>query len=73
MFVYLFYIAYVLPPSSQCHAFSIYLPVGCNRLSDKLENVYPISTLLHENEINIMTDYAEEVITMLPIPDYNEK
>lgn len=69
----MFYIADVLQVSSQSHAFSIYLPVGCNRLSDKIEDVYPISTLLFENEIDSMTDFAKEIITMLPIADYNEK
>lgn len=69
----MFYTADVLQTSSQCHEFSIYLPSGCNRLSNEIENVYPISSLLFDNEIALMTDYAKEVITMLPIADYDDK
>lgn len=57
---------------SKISEFLIYLPQGCNRFSNKLELVYPVSTLLLENEINLMTDYAKEVISMLPISCDNE-
>ncbi|XP_015375610.1 PREDICTED: uncharacterized protein LOC107170101 isoform X2 [Diuraphis noxia] len=57
---------------SKMSEFLIYLPLGCNRLSSKLETVYPVSTLLLENEIDLMTDYAKEVISMLPISSENE-
>jgi len=58
---------------SKINEFIIYLPHGCNRLSNKLETVYPVSTLLLENEIDLMTDYAKEVISMLPISSENEE
>lgn len=53
--------------------FLLYLPLGCNRFSNKLELVYPISTLLMESEIDSMTDYAREVISMLPVPEDNKE
>lgn len=58
---------------SQNSEFLLYLPQGCNRFSDKIETVYPVSTLLHENEVDLMTDYAKEVLSMLPIPADNEE
>lgn len=57
---------------SQTNEFLVYLPLGCNRFSNKLETVYPVSTLLLENEVDLMTDYAKEVISMLPISSDNE-
>ncbi|CAI6357730.1 unnamed protein product [Macrosiphum euphorbiae] len=57
---------------SQTSEYLVYLPPGCNRYSNKLETVYPVSTLLLENEIDLMTDYAKEVISMLPISSDNE-
>jgi len=53
--------------------FLVYLPLGCNRFSNKLETVYPVTTLLLENEIDLMTDFAKEVISMLPISSENEE
>jgi len=58
---------------SKTSEFLIYLPQGCNRFSNKLETVYPVSTLLLENEIDLMTDYAKEVISMLPISSDNQE
>jgi len=58
---------------SQTNEFLVYLPLGCNRFSNKLETVYPVSTLLLENEVDLMTDYAKEVISMLPISSDNEE
>lgn len=58
---------------SKPNAFSIYLPVGCNRFSNKLDLVYPVSTLLNEREIDLMTDYAKEILSMLPIKSDNEE
>lgn len=52
---------------SKLNEFAIYLPVGCNRFSNKLDTVYPVSTLLREHEIHLMTDYAKEVISMVSI------
>ncbi|KAE9543874.1 hypothetical protein AGLY_001852 [Aphis glycines] len=64
----------VMQPSfSQTSEFLVYLPLGCNRFSNKLETVYPVSTLLLENEVDLMTDYAKEVISMLPISSDNEE
>lgn len=59
--------------NSQLNEFSLYLPLGCNRFATKIECVYPISTLLCDNEIDMMTDYAKEVISMLPIKNDNEE
>lgn len=68
------FIADVLESSfSKTSEFLIYLPQGCNRFSNKLETVYPVSTLLLENEIDLMTDYAKEVISMLPISSDNQE
>jgi len=58
--------------STAASEFLVYLPTGCNRFSSKIENIYPVSTLLLENEIDLMTDFAKEVITMMPIADDNE-
>lgn len=58
---------------SRLNEFAIYLPVGCNRFSNKLDMIYPVSTLLQEREINMMTGYAKEVISMLPIKSDNEE
>jgi len=69
-----FFIADVLQSSfSQASEYLVYLPPGCNRYSNKLETVYPVSTLLLEHEIDLMTDYAKEVISMLPISSDNEE
>lgn len=68
------FIASLLQSSfSQSNEFALYLPSGCNRFSDKVENVYPMSALLFDNEIDLMADYANEVISMLPIPSDNEE
>lgn len=69
----IFLIADVMQSSTALNEFSMYLPVGSNRFSTKIESVYPISTLLLEYEINLMTDFAKEVITMMPIEDNNEQ
>uniref|UniRef100_A0A2S2NL98 Uncharacterized protein n=1 Tax=Schizaphis graminum TaxID=13262 RepID=A0A2S2NL98_SCHGA len=60
------------PSFSQTNEFLVYLPLGCNRFSNKLDTIYPVSTLLLENEIDLMTEYAKEVISMLPITSDNE-
>ncbi|VVC36554.1 Hypothetical protein CINCED_3A022368 [Cinara cedri] len=52
--------------------FLLYLPLGCNRFTNKLENAYPISTLLHEEEISSMKNYAQEVLSMIPVSVDNE-
>lgn len=68
------FIADVLQSSfSQASEYLVYLPLGCNRYSNKLETVYPVSTLLLESEIDLMTDYAKEVMSMLPISPENEE
>lgn len=72
--IIIFFIADVMQSSfSQISEFLVYLPLGCNRFSNKLETVYPVSTLLLENEVDLMTDYAKEVISMLPISNDNEE
>lgn len=58
---------------SSSSEFLFYLPPGCNRYSNKLDIVYPISTLLPEDEIDSMTDYANEVLSMLPVSVDNEE
>lgn len=58
---------------SQTSELLMYLPLGCNRFSNKIENVYPISTLLYEHEIDQMTDYAKEIISMIPLCNDNEE
>ncbi|XP_050431076.1 uncharacterized protein LOC126844056 [Adelges cooleyi] len=58
--------------TTQIDEFNSYLPLGCNRFATNIEDVYPVSTLLSENEIDLMTDYANEVITMIPVPEDNE-
>jgi hypothetical protein len=58
---------------SKPNPFSIYLPDGSNRFSNKLDLVYPVSTLLNESEIDLMTDYAKQIISMLPIKSDNEE
>jgi len=55
-------------PGSQISECLLYLPLGCNRFSNKIDNIYPVSTILTDNEINLMTDYAKEVLSMVPIP-----
>lgn len=52
--------------SQSTNDFLIYLPHGCNRFSDQIETIYPISTLLHTNEIDLMSDFAHEVINAVP-------
>lgn len=59
--------------SSQTNELLRYLPIGCNRFETKIENVYPLSTLLFDHEIDGMTDYAKEVISMLPLSNENEE
>lgn len=58
---------------SQINELLMYLPLGCGRFSNKIENVYPLSTLLHEHEIDSMTDYASEIISMIPLSSDNEE
>lgn len=58
-------------PLSHVDEFTQYLPQGCDRFSNKMETVYPTSILLNDDEIYSMTDYANEVISMLPIPSDN--
>lgn len=58
---------------SQTNELLMYLPLGCGRFSNKIENVYPLSTLLYEHEIDSMTEYATEIISMLPIASDNEE
>lgn len=67
-----YFIADLMKSSTAASEFSVYLPVGCNRYSNKIDNIYPVSTLLLENEIDSMTDFAKEIITMMPIEDDNE-
>lgn len=70
--------SYVLANSSQnsfslTSEFLLYLPLGCNRFSNKVELIYPISSLLTESEIDSMTDIAKEVVSMLPVPEDNKE
>jgi len=53
--------------------FAKYLPMGCNRFSNNIETVYPISSLLLDNEIDLMTDFAKEILNMLPLSNDNEE
>lgn len=53
--------------SQSTNEFLIYLPQGCDRFSDKIETIYPVSTLLHTNEIDLMSDFAHEVINAIPL------
>lgn len=57
----------------ESNEFSKYLPLGYNRLSNEIENIYPLSSLLMTNDIDLMTDYAKELLNMLPLSDKNEE
>lgn len=58
---------------SQTSELLMYLPLGCCRFSNKIENIYPLSTLLQEHEIGSMTDYAADIISILPLSSDNEE
>jgi len=47
--------------------------MGANRFSNKLETIYPLSSLLLENEIDLMTDHSKEILNMLPLSNDNEE
>jgi len=55
--------------NSESNEFSKYLPLGYNRSSNEIENIYPVSSLLMANEIDLMTDYSKELLNMLPLPN----
>jgi len=58
---------------SSSSEFGKYLPMGCNRFSNNTENIYPISSLLLDNEIDLMTDFSKEILNMLPLSNDNEE
>lgn len=58
---------------SASNEFAKYLPMGCNRFSNNIETIYPISSLLLDNEIDLMTDFSKEILQMLPLSSDNEE
>lgn len=57
---------------SASNEFAKYLPMGCDRFSNNIQTIYPVSTLLFDYEIDLMTDFAKEILNMLPLSNDNE-
>lgn len=67
MILLFYFIAEAISFSQSTNEFLIYLPQGCNRFSNEIDTIYPVSTLLHPNEIDLMSDFAHEIINTAPL------